>query len=71
MYPTKETGEPVPMVGVVPKLSSNPGSVRWPGPALGAHAEEILRDVLGLDDAQRQELVEAGIVSEAPLVEPV
>ncbi len=70
VYPTKETGEPVPMVGVVPKLSANPGAVRWPGPALGAHADEILRDVLGLDETQRRELVDAGIVSEAPRVVP-
>ena len=30
------------MPGVVPKLSATPGSVRWTGPRLGAHTDEVL-----------------------------
>jgi formyl-CoA transferase len=38
------------MQGVFPKLSETPGSVRWVGPALGEHNDEILRGLLGLPD---------------------
>ena len=37
---------------VVPKLGVTPGSVESPGPPLGAHTDEILAQLLGLD-AQR------------------
>jgi formyl-CoA transferase len=33
---------PIRMQNVFPKLSDNPGRVRWPGPALGAHTDEVL-----------------------------
>lgn len=39
--------------GVVPKLSATPGGSAWPGPALGAHNEEVYRDLLGLSDERR------------------
>jgi len=45
-----ELGE-FPMQNVVPKLSETPGAVRWVGPDLGEHTEEVLRAVLGFDDA--------------------
>jgi crotonobetainyl-CoA:carnitine CoA-transferase CaiB-like acyl-CoA transferase len=42
-------GPDVPMTGVVPKLSRTPGSVRSAGPALGAHTEEVLRELAGAE----------------------
>ena len=39
----------VKMQNAFPMLSRTPGEVRWPGPALGAHTDEVLRDALGLD----------------------
>ncbi len=33
---------PIRMQNVFPKLSRTPGAVRWPGPALGAHTDEVL-----------------------------
>ena len=39
----------IPMQGVFPKLSRTPGSVRWAGPDLGEHNEEVLGGLLGLD----------------------
>ncbi|MDJ0820718.1 MAG: CoA transferase [Paracoccaceae bacterium] len=36
-----------------------------PAPALGAHTEEILGDVVGLDDAEIARLFDAGVVSQA------
>jgi formyl-CoA transferase/succinyl-CoA--D-citramalate CoA-transferase len=40
-------GEPVPMQGVVPKLSASPGAVRVGGPPLGADNDEIWCAVIG------------------------
>ena len=56
-----ELGE-LPMQNVVPKLSDTPGRVRWPGPDLGAHNEEILGGLLGLDTDELADLAAAGIV---------
>lgn len=39
-----------PMHNVVPKLDRTPGAVRWLGPELGEHNDEVLRDLLGLDE---------------------
>ena len=36
------------MQNAFPKLSATPGKVRWPGPDLGAHTDEVLKDVAGL-----------------------
>lgn len=41
-----------PLQNVAPKLSATPGKVRWLGPELGSHNDEILGGLLGLDDAQ-------------------
>jgi formyl-CoA transferase len=38
----------VKMQNAFPRLSETPGSVRWPGPALGAHTREVLGS-LGVD----------------------
>ncbi|HNE37641.1 MAG TPA: CoA transferase, partial [Microthrixaceae bacterium] len=45
-----------PMQNVVPKLSDTPGEVRWVGPELGEHTDEVLGDVLDLDEAARSAL---------------
>lgn len=37
---------------LVPRLSETPGEVRWLGPSLGEHTEEIFRDRLGLAAAE-------------------
>lgn len=34
--------------GIVPHVSENPGGVRWAGPEIGAHTEEVLVEYLGL-----------------------
>ncbi len=51
-----------PMQNVVPKLSVTPGEVRWVGPELGEHTDEVLAGVLGLDDAAVAELRSNGVV---------
>src|SRR5690606_13419106 len=47
-----ETFRNLKMQNVVPKLSATAGSIRWPGPALGAHNQEVLGGRLGLSDAE-------------------
>ncbi|GAC1653192.1 MAG: CoA transferase [Candidatus Dormibacteraceae bacterium] len=43
---------PVLMPGVVPKLSATPGAVRWAGPAVGTHTDEVLSELsIGPADA--------------------
>ena len=37
---------------VVPRLSATPGAIKWLGPALGEHNDDVLRDVLGLQRAR-------------------
>ena len=49
--------------GIVPHVPENPGSIRWAGPPVGAHTDEILRNDLGLDDSEIANLHEEGVVS--------
>ncbi len=50
------------MQNVAPKLSATPGEVKWPGPALGAHNEEIYGGVLGMGKAERDSLAAQGVI---------
>ena len=47
-----------PMQNVVPRLSETPGEVRWTGPSLGQHNDEIYGEVLGLSEKERVALLE-------------
>lgn len=51
----------VAMQNVFPRLSRTSGQVRWPGPPLGEHTEEVLRRI-GLTDEQVRALHDAGVV---------
>lgn len=48
--------------GVLPKLSATPGRIRWAGPDLGAHNEEIYLGRLGLARERYEQLVERGVI---------
>lgn len=51
----------VKMPGIAPKLSDTPGVVKWPGPTLGQHTDEVLRD-LGLQAGDVAQLRRSGAV---------
>lgn len=52
----------MPMQNVFPRLSSTPGSVRWVGPELGQHNDQVLGGILDLDQKTRSRLVEEGVI---------
>jgi succinyl-CoA:(S)-malate CoA-transferase subunit B len=51
-----ETGETIIVPSVVPKLSETPGQIKHLGPKLGEHTNEVLRDLLGMQDSEIEEL---------------
>lgn len=51
-----------PMQNVVPKLSDTPGEVRWVGPELGEHTDEVLTSVLDRSHDEVAKLRAAGVV---------
>lgn len=55
-------GLDVDVPGVMPKLSGNPGAIRYRAPGLGEHTDQILADA-GLSGAKIAALKEKGIVS--------
>jgi succinyl-CoA---D-citramalate CoA-transferase len=53
---------PFPMQNVVPRLNETPGKVRWTGPTLGQHNDEVYGEVLGLSEEERDALRERGVI---------
>jgi succinyl-CoA---D-citramalate CoA-transferase len=53
---------PFPMQNVVPRLSETPGKVRWTGPTLGQHNDEVYGGVLELSEREREDLRERGVI---------
>ncbi len=52
---------PVLQAGIVPHVVDDPGTIRWPGPAAGAHTAEILGEI-GLDAAAVAALRQDGVL---------
>jgi formyl-CoA transferase len=52
----------VAMPGIVPKLSDTPGAVRWPGPALGADTDAVLRALADVTDDELAQLRAAKVI---------
>jgi formyl-CoA transferase len=55
-------GRPVLHAGIVPHVADNPGAVRWPGPPVGAHTEEVLRELLGLGGTEIEGLCQEKVL---------
>lgn len=47
---------PVPMAGIVPRLSANPGRITHPGPELGEHTDRVLTELLEVSPTELGEL---------------
>ncbi len=56
-----EFGE-FPMQNVVPRLSMTPGKVKWTGPRLGEHTDEVLSDIVGLTAGDIDALRSSGVI---------
>ena len=52
----------LPLVGVFPKLSKRPGSIRMPCPLLGQHNEEIYRGILDVSQEEFATLQAEGVI---------
>jgi crotonobetainyl-CoA:carnitine CoA-transferase CaiB-like acyl-CoA transferase len=48
--------------GVVPYLSQTGGAIRWAGPRIGQHTDEVLGELLGLSSAEISALRTEGVV---------
>lgn len=51
-----------PMQNVVPRFSETPAEIRWVGPKLGEHTDQVLSEQLGYSTEQISELRSRGIV---------
>jgi len=52
----EDVGETLIVPSVIPRLSETPGRIKHLGPRLGAHTEEVLRDLLGVEEQEIEEL---------------
>ena len=55
-------GEPLKIPAIIPRLDATPGRTDWPGEALGAHNDEVYRELLGMSEDALAELKRAGVV---------
>lgn len=56
-------GKPLDIPALLPKLSETPGETQWPGAAVGAHNNEVLGELLGMDGASLDGLRQRGVIS--------
>ncbi len=55
-------GKPLKIPAIIPRLEETPGRTDWAGPDLGAHTEQILKDLLELNDDDIRRLRNSGVV---------
>ncbi len=54
-------GKPLKIPAILPKLAKTPGRTDWPGAKIGDHNQEILGGLLGLSEADLQQLHDDGV----------
>jgi crotonobetainyl-CoA:carnitine CoA-transferase CaiB-like acyl-CoA transferase len=54
--------QPVLHPGIVPHFAGDPAAVRWTGPAIGAHNDEVLQGLLSMSAEEIAELREGGVI---------
>ncbi len=63
LFETVETPEgPLKVPALAPKLSATPGATEWGGSELGAHTEEVLRELVGLSAEEIERLRGEGVI---------
>jgi crotonobetainyl-CoA:carnitine CoA-transferase CaiB-like acyl-CoA transferase len=55
-------GKPLAIPAIMPKLAGTPGATLWPGPEVGSHSAEVLREVLRLNEAEIAALRQRGVI---------
>ena len=63
-WPTvKSVGDKTTHVTGIPfRISSGSGSIRSAGPEVGEDSDYVLGEILGFNEAEREELIKAGVV---------
>ncbi|KAL4518514.1 hypothetical protein Ndes2437B_g00614 [Nannochloris sp. 'desiccata'] len=59
---TSEMVESVTVPAMLPVLHGTPGGTRWAGPELGEHTDVVLRELLGMTEAEIEELRTLGAI---------
>ena len=59
--PDEQFGE-FPMQNVAPKFSATPPKIRWTGPSVGQHNQEVLSDTLGFTRDQLADMESRGVI---------
>jgi crotonobetainyl-CoA:carnitine CoA-transferase CaiB-like acyl-CoA transferase len=60
--PDAHFAQPVLHNGIVPHMVDAPEAIRWAGPAIGAHTDEVLHECLGMDPAAIAALRTDGVI---------
>jgi crotonobetainyl-CoA:carnitine CoA-transferase CaiB-like acyl-CoA transferase len=53
---------PLSVPAALPFMSATPGAIKWLGPALGEHTDEVLGELLGLGPGEMADLRQEGVV---------
>ncbi|WP_374406249.1 CaiB/BaiF CoA transferase family protein [Pelagerythrobacter sp.] len=49
--------------GIVPRFPDSPGAIRWTGPSIGQHTDQVLRTDAGMDEAEIAALRSEGVIA--------
>ena len=50
------------MPGIVPKFSETPGKIKWPGPKLGEHNDDVYKGILKMSEEEMNKLKDDEII---------